>query len=173
MKELLQLRLHRQEAGPHRLAQKEAARFGQREELPRLGCVGGEGLLAEHMPPRLQRQLGVLVVVGMRGSDVDQLHLLIRHQLPVGAVGARDAMLLCEAPGARKLPRAHRQYLAVRHPGHCLCHLVRDLPRAQYPDFHAVLLPAAPSGDPHGLLHIITRQAETGHCLLENISSFL
>ena len=89
----------RQIPGPHRLGDQHPGGLRCALELLGLGLIQREGFLHQGVLAVLDRQQRIGVMHGMRGGDVDDVHLSICGQLLVGAVAARDAELRCESLG--------------------------------------------------------------------------
>lgn len=86
-------------ARPHSLHQEELALLRLINKDLRLLSVDSERLLAEDMLARLQAEHDILEVVGVRGSDVDDVDIGILNQFLVGTVDSwrgRDLHLLYE-----------------------------------------------------------------------------
>lgn len=56
------------------------------QDLQLLG-IGGEGLFTKHILACLETQPRILVVVAMRGRDIDDVHIGILDQLSIRTVG--------------------------------------------------------------------------------------
>ena len=68
-----------------------------------LGSIGREGLLAEHVLASLKTESCVLVVVAVRGRNVDDIDIGVLYKLLVGSIclcALRSANLLEEVLGA-------------------------------------------------------------------------
>ena len=76
-----------EEACPDCFHEEEILFFGCGDEFLGLRGVGCECLFAKDVFPGEEAEHGVLVVVGVRGGDVDNVHIGIFGQFLVGAVG--------------------------------------------------------------------------------------
>ena len=90
------------------------------------GQGGGEGLLDQHGLAGLDRGQGDGMVLRMRGGDVDDVDLVVVDQLPVGTVGAGDAVPGGEGFGPVARSRADRDQFGVRYVPEVAGNLVRD-----------------------------------------------
>ena len=77
----------REEARPDGFHEEEVFGLGGFDEFPGLRGVGREGFFAEDGLSREEAEHGVLVVVGVRGGDVDDVDVGVFHELVIGAVG--------------------------------------------------------------------------------------
>lgn len=125
--------------GPDGLGDEQAPLPGEAGHLLGLGGVDGEGLLAEHMLAVGKAEHGVVVVVGVGGGDVHQVHGGVRQHLLIGAVGPLRPVPGGEVPGPREVPGGHGveaqvPAAALVHAADGLGHDGGDAPRAQKAD---------------------------------------
>lgn len=106
---------HRQVAGPYRLSDKDLPRAGQFQDGPRLVAVGHERLFHQAGLPLFERRPGHVEMVGMRGGDIDQVHIGVVQQFRIGTVGTGDVPRPGEGLRFFKRARADRQTGHVRH----------------------------------------------------------
>ncbi len=76
----------REKPSPHRFHQKQLLLPGRLDQFLRLRRIDRERLLAQYMFARLKTQHGILVVVGVRGGDVDDVDVWVFDELFVRAV---------------------------------------------------------------------------------------
>lgn len=76
----------REEPRPDRFHQEQLLFPGRLHQFLRLRRIDREGLLAQHVLARQEAQHGVLVMVGMRGGDVDDVDVWVFDEVFVGAV---------------------------------------------------------------------------------------
>lgn len=87
-------------ASPDSFHKEEVLLAGNFDEDLSLSSVDGKGFLAENMLARLQRESDVLVVVGVRGRDVDDIDVGVGHKsLIVTKCRARG----CDSPSRDEL----------------------------------------------------------------------
>ena len=125
-------RADRQEPGPQPLHEEQSALTRQLDDVAGLRRGDGQGLLAHHVLPGRKGRGDVLVVLPVRGRDVDDLHLRVRQhpRHPVRpAVGALHPELLGE--GARGVLGAggDPHQAGVGQQGDVRGHLPGDRPR--------------------------------------------
>lgn len=77
----------REEAGPDGFHQEEVLCFSRLDQLLRLSCVGGKGLLAQDMLAGFETEHRVLVMVGMGRGNVDDIYVLVFDELFIRSVG--------------------------------------------------------------------------------------
>lgn len=77
----------REVSSPYSLHQKQLLRFRRLNQFLRLRGIHGERFLAQDVLSGFQTEHGILVVVRVRCSHVDDVDVLVGHQLFVGAVG--------------------------------------------------------------------------------------
>lgn len=77
-----------EEPRPNRLHQKQLLLLGRLDQFLRLRRIDRERLLAEYVFAREEAQHGVLVVVGVRGGDVDDVDVWVFDEVLVGAIGS-------------------------------------------------------------------------------------
>lgn len=78
--ELTDLNAEREVASPDSLHKEELLLTSNLDEDLGLGSVDGKCFLAENILTRLERQSDVLVVVGVRGCDVDNVNIRVSHE---------------------------------------------------------------------------------------------
>lgn len=101
--ELANLDTEREVTGPDSLHEEQILLLGLGNELLGLGSVDSQGLLAKHVLAGLEGEHGILEVVAVRGSDVDDVDIGVGNKLSVRAIcfgGAGTADLLYEALSA-------------------------------------------------------------------------
>lgn len=88
--ELADLNTEGEVASPDSFHKEEVLLVGNLDEDLSLSSVNGEGFLAENILAPLQRKSDVLVVVGVRGCDIDNIDVRVGHKsLVVTVCGAR------------------------------------------------------------------------------------
>lgn len=73
-------------ARPHSLHQEQVLLLGLGDELLGLRGSDGEGFLAQHVLASLEGEHGVLEVVAVGSSNVDNVDVGVRDELSIGAV---------------------------------------------------------------------------------------
>jgi len=93
----------REVASPDCLHQENILLLSDLDQSLELGGIGCEGLLAEHILASLKAESCVLVVVAVRGRNVDDIDIGVLYKLLVGSIclcALRSANLLEEVLGA-------------------------------------------------------------------------
>lgn len=84
------------EPRPHCFHQEQVLLFGRLNKLPRLRRVDCEGLFTKNMLVGKQAKHGILIVMGVRRSDVDDVDIWVFRELLIGAIGqSRRWTLAC------------------------------------------------------------------------------
>jgi hypothetical protein len=110
---------------PHRLHEQHAGAPGRFDEDPRLGGGGRQGLLDEDVLSCRDGEESQREVLALGRRDVDDVDIRLAHELVVGTVGPRDAVLGGERLGAlsRSGRDRHEALVGVpvhrRHEGAC------------------------------------------------------
>lgn len=118
-------------ARPDGLAEEYAPLLGEADERLGLGGVGRESLLAKDGFAAFEAHPRLGIVVRMGRSDVDEVHVGISRQLPVGAVRPREAVFAGECRGLRPVARSDRIGFHPLHSAQRARHLHRNVPGAE------------------------------------------
>lgn len=84
---LSNLDAEREESGPNGLHEEDVLLSGSLDQLLGLGRRHSEGLLTEDILASLDGQHGVLEVVAVGSSDIDDVDVGVSDELGIGAVG--------------------------------------------------------------------------------------
>lgn len=98
--ELTDLNAEGEVASPDRFHKEEILLAGNFNEDLSLSSVDGEGFLAENILARLQRESDVLVVMGVRGRDVDDIDVGVGHKSLVVTICRAGG---CDSPSRDEL----------------------------------------------------------------------
>ena len=117
----------RQETDPHGLRGKYMFLMGQGQQFLRHGGVQAERLLAEDRPAILDAHFDLLIMLRMRGRDVDQVHLAVLQKLLQGTVRLFETVFLGEFIGPVRTSGTDRVGPDLRNVTNGLRHLPRHI----------------------------------------------